>query len=74
MTVTFKYVHRMTVAVTINQGIHPCQAGTGRDEAAGASDGGCAMVNSGSGAGRQTCRNSNVMASEPSAANTSVKV
>ena len=32
------------------------------------------MANSGSGAGRQTWRNSNVTASEPSAANTSVRV
>src|ERR1035438_5020420 len=66
-------VQRITVADTTTHGNHPCQLGTddvGRSPATTV----LLIANSGSGAGRQTCRKSSVATSEPSEDSTSVSV
>ena len=66
-----KCVQAITTTVTMIQGIQPCQGAIGRASVA-AFSAASEIANSGSGLGRQTCRNSNVQASDPIAAKTSV--
>src|SRR5450631_1732583 len=74
LVATLKDDHRITVAETSSQGIQPCHAATGGNADFGVSSGDRTMGNSAVSAGRHTCRNSTVAMSDPSAANTSVRV
>src|SRR6266404_1751563 len=74
MAAILKVVHRITVADTISQGIHPCHAATGAGADFGVSSGERTMEYSDASAGRHTRRKSTVATSDPSAASTSVRV